>query len=115
MEESQNPASQPPWWQMGNLHHQTLEDWRVAEQENRLSTALDMLVAIQEDLGAAIEFHEYESLMRYVLETVGCLDAIASQVPDPQQIPVSQAMLVAARALGYLPPAAEQTSAQGVH
>lgn len=92
-----------PWWQQGNLHDKTLADWLVAEVNNRMATSLDMLVALQEDLGAQIHYQQGDELMRYVLEMTGCLDAIAQQQPEPQSIPVSQAALVAARALGYMP------------
>lgn len=102
-------SSASPWWQQGNLHDKTLADWLQAESDNRLATALDMLVAMQQDLGAAIHYERGEELMRFVYELTGCLDAIASQQPEPEQIPVSQAALVAARALGYLPETEDAT------
>lgn len=92
-----------PWWKQGNLHDKTLADWLAAEVNNRMATSLDMLVALQEDLGAAIHYSQGDELMRYVLEMTGCLDAIAQQQPEPGSIAVSQAALVAARALGYMP------------
>lgn len=92
-----------PWWQAGNLHDQNLAVWQQAEQDNRLATALDMLITIKEDLGALVEYQSGEELMRYVLETVSCLDTIATQVSEPASISVPQAMLSAARELGYLP------------
>ena len=96
-------APELPWWRQGDLHAKTLADWLEAEANNRLATSLDMLVAMQQDLGAEIHYHQSDELMRYVYEMTGCLDAIAQQQPEPGQIQVSQAALVAARALGYLP------------
>ncbi|HEY9840868.1 MAG: hypothetical protein ACAI44_07900 [Candidatus Sericytochromatia bacterium] len=99
-----------PWWQQGNLHDKTLADWLVAEVDNRMATSLDMLVALQEDLGAEIHYQQRDELMRYVLEMTGCLDAIAQQQPEPGQIAVSRAALVAAQALGYMPAADDATA-----
>lgn len=96
-------ASELPWWQQGNLHNKTLADWLQAEANNRMATSLDMLVAMQEDLGAEISYQQGDELMRYVLEMTGCLDAIAQQQPEPEQVSVSRAAMVAARALGYMP------------
>ena len=104
--ESSNDTS-VPWWQAGNLHDQNLAVWQQAEQNNRLATALDMLITIKEDLGADVHYQSGEELMRYVLETVSCLDTIATQVPEPAEISVPQAMLSAARELGYLSDATE--------
>lgn len=92
-----------PWWQQGNLHDKTLADWLIAEGNNRMATSLDMLVALQEDLGADISYQKGDELMRYVFEMTGCLDAIAQSQHEPEQISVSQAALTAAKALGYLP------------
>lgn len=91
-----------PWWTQGTLHDSHLEAWRVAEQNNRLATALDMLVALKEDGATQIIYETGEELMRYVVETVGCLDAMASQAQDLEQITVAQAFLTAAKALDYL-------------
>lgn len=91
------------WWQLGTLHDKTLGDWLVAEMPNRMATALDMLVAIQEDLGAVVTLGSRDDLMRHVLEMTGCLDAIASQQAEPASVSVSRAALAAAQALGYLP------------
>lgn len=95
-------TTESPWWTQGTLHESHLEAWRVAEQNNRLATALDMLMALKEDSTTQINFETGEELMRYVVETVGCLDAMASQVPDPEHITVAQAFLTGARALDYL-------------
>ncbi|MGV3527066.1 MAG: hypothetical protein ACO1RX_22815 [Candidatus Sericytochromatia bacterium] len=92
------------WWQLGTLHDKTLGDWLVAEIANRMATSLDMLVALQEDLGAVVTLGSRDELMRHVLEMTGCLDAIASQQADPASVSVSRAALTAAQALGYLPP-----------
>ncbi len=96
-----------PWWKTGNLHDQNLAVWQQAEQDNRLATVLDMLITIKEDLGANVDYQTGEELMRYVLETVSCLDTIATQVDQPETISVPQALLSAARELGYLPTATE--------
>lgn len=98
-------TAEAPWWQQGNLHDKTLADWLIAEANNRMATSLDMLVAMHEDLGANIQYQQGDELMRYVFEMTGCLDAIAQQQADPGHISVSQAALVAARALGYMPSA----------
>lgn len=97
-------TSELPWWQQGNLHDKTLAEWLQAEANNRMATSLDMLVSMQEDLGAEISYQQGDELMRYVFEMTGCLDAIAQQQAEPEQVSVSRAALVAARALGYMPP-----------
>lgn len=95
-------STETPWWTQGNLHQLDLEAWRVAKQNNRLATALDMLMALKEDADTHITYETGEELMRYVVETVGCLDAMASQLQDPASVSVSQAFLTAVKALGYL-------------
>lgn len=102
-----NTAEVQPWWHQGNLHDKTLADWRVAEENNRLASSLDMLIAMQQDLGAALEYSNGEELMRYVFEMVGCMDALASSVPQPAEISVANAALTSAQALGYLPGSGE--------
>ena len=97
-----------PWWQQGDLHDKTMADWLIAESNNRMATSLDMLVALQEDLGADISYQQSDELMRYIFEMTGCLDAIAQSQAEPDQISVSQAALTAARALGYLPISQEE-------
>jgi len=95
-------AHDSPWWQQGNLHDKTLAEWLQGESTNRLATALDILIGIKEDLEAEIHFQDFNELMRYVYEFVGCLDALAEQVPEPAEIPIPRAAFVAAEALGYL-------------
>ena len=94
-------TTQSPWWTQGNLHDNHLEAWRVAEQDNRLATALDMLIALKEETETTIAYETGDELMRYVLETVGCLDVMASQVKEPEQISVAQAFLTGVKALKY--------------
>jgi hypothetical protein len=94
-------TTESSWWTQGTLHEGHLEDWRVAEQNNRLATALDMLMALKEETSTQIAYETGEELMRYVIETVGCLDAMASQVQDPEGITVAQAFLTGAKALDY--------------
>lgn len=92
-----------PWWQQGDLHDKTLADWLEASSNNRLATALDALMALKEELQAALSFGTKDELLRYVYEMTGCIDAMAQQVEWPEQIPVSRAVYSAAEALGYLP------------
>ncbi len=94
-------TTESPWWTQGTLHETHLDAWRVAEQNNRLATALDMLMALKEDGSTQIVYETGEELMRYVIETVGCLDAMAAQVNDPEAITVAQAFLTGAKALDY--------------
>lgn len=98
-----HPSSELPWWQQGTLHDKTLADWLQAEANNRMATSLDMLVAMQQDMGADIHYQQGDELMRYVFEMTGCIDAIAQLQPGSENISVSQAALTAAQALGYMP------------
>lgn len=100
-------STESPWWTQGNLHQLDLEAWRVAEQNNRLATALDMLMALKEDAETHIVYETGEELMRYVIETVGCLDAMASQLQNPVSVTVAQAFLTGVKALGYMDSEAE--------
>lgn len=90
------------WWNRGNLHDKTLGDWLDAQEDNRLATSLDILIAMKEDLGAQVEYKTGDELLYRVAEMVGCMDALASQIPSPGEIAVSEAALTAAQALGYL-------------
>ena len=95
-------TTESPWWTQGTLHQSDLEAWRIAEQNNRLATALDMLMALKEEASTRIVYESGEELMRYVIETVGCLDAMASQLPAPETVSVAQAFLTGVKALDYL-------------
>lgn len=103
-----NIAEVQPWWQQGTLHDKTLADWLQAENQNRMASALDILIALQQDLGARIEYQQGDELMRYVYEMVGCMDAFATGVPDPEFISVANAALTSAQALGYIDPQNDQ-------
>ena len=62
-------TTESPWWTQGTLHQSDLEAWRIAEQNNRLATALDMLMALKEEASTRIVYESGEELMRYVIET----------------------------------------------
>ena len=102
METTAPESTESAWWNNGNLHDKTLGDWLDAQEDNRLATSLDILIAMKEDLGAQLEYSTGDELLYRVAEMVGCMDALASQIPSPGQIAVSEAALTAAHALGYL-------------
>jgi len=90
------------WWEGGNLHDKTIEEWLAASEQNRLATAVDVLFALKDELGAQIEYQNGEELMRHVLAFAACITGATAEHPDTYQLKLADVALASAKALGYL-------------
>jgi hypothetical protein len=90
------------WWEGGNLHDKTIEEWLAASEQNRLATAVDVLFALKDELGAQIDYQNGEELMRHVLAFTACITGATAEHPDTYPLKLADVALASAKALGYL-------------
>jgi hypothetical protein len=92
----------PRWWEGGTLHDKTLGEWLNASEQNRMATTVDILFALREDLGAALDLSSGEALMARVLELMACISGTGLESLETHQLKIADLALLSARALGYL-------------
>lgn len=90
------------WWEGGNLHDKTIGEWLEASDQNRLATAVDILFALKQELGAQIEYQNGQELMQHVLAFVACITGATAEHPDTYSLKLADVALASAQALGYL-------------
>jgi hypothetical protein len=96
------PNAHSRWWEGGNLHDKTIEEWLAASEQNRLATTVDVVFSLKEDLGAEIVYTNGEELMSCVLQLAACITGATAEFPDTHHLKVADVALASAKALGYL-------------